>query len=292
MRLLLTTLLVATLGVSALAFTYRQENAALQQRVDALMSQTERLLQELDQTTRQRLADETRAAQLTEEINSSREQLRTLSQQMTQVREQIDPNLEQLEQSLRQRLEGEYQRRLATATEALREQSPSVASVISQLGNLNNEERMALIQVQGQYGEFLDTLDVNADRKSRVTEALVDLNLSQSQVRQDLIGQGLEPQDLADQMMALMSPEATRDTLAYDLTDDELAAFDAFQSQRQSTFMAGAVGDGGVFMIRREGADADSIIERDLDIIFNADAGSGQTHQLIIQGVTPASPDR
>ena len=292
MRLLLTTLLVTTLGVSALAVTYRQENAALQQRVDALMSQTERLLQELDQTTRQRLADENRTAQLTEEINSSREQLRTLGQQMTQVREQIDPNLEQLEQSLRQRLEGEYQRRLATATEALRERSPSVASVISQLGNLNNEERMALIQVQGQYGEFLDTLDVNADRKSRITEALVDLNLSQSQVRQDLISQGLEPQDLADQMMALMSPEATRDTLAYDLTDDELAAFDAFQSQRQSTFMAGAVGDGGVFMIRREGTDADNIIERDLDIIFNADSGAGQTHQLIIQGVTPASPDR
>jgi chromosome segregation ATPase len=290
MRLLLTALLVTTLGASALAFSHRQQNASLQQQINALNEQAEQLLDELDQNTRRRLADETRAAQLTEEIASSREQIRTLSQQMDQVRQRIDPDFEQLEQRIRQRLESDYQRRLTAATEEIRNQPASVASVISQLGDLSNQERMALIRVQGQYGNFLDTLDADAERKTRITEALVDLNLSQAQVREDLLSQGLEPQELANQMMALMSPEATRDTLSYDLTDEELAAFDAFQEQRQSTFMAGAVGDGGVFMIRREGSDAANLIERDGDIIINTDTDSGQTRRLIIQGATPAGP--
>jgi chromosome segregation ATPase len=290
MRLLLTALLVTTLGASALALSYRQQNATLQQQVDALRTQAGQLLEELDQNTRRRLADETRATQLTEEIASSREQIRFLSQQMDQVRERIDPDFERLEQRIRQRLENEYQRRLTAATEAMRNQPTSVASVVSQLGSLSNQERMALIRVQGQYGTFLDTLDVGAERKTRITEALVDLNLGQAQVREDLLSQGLEPQEMANQMMTLMSPEATRDTLAYDLTDEELAAFDAFQEQRQSTFMAGAVGDGGVFMLRRDGTGAANLIQQDGDIIINTDADSGQTRRLIIQGATPAEP--
>ena len=59
------------------------------------------------------------------------------------------------------------------------------------------------------------------------------------QTRQDLASQ-----ELAQRMMALTSPEATRDSLAYNLTDDELAAFDAFQARQliiQSTTPAVSV---------------------------------------------------
>ena len=290
MRLILATLLIATLGASALAISYRQDNSNLKRRANDLSGQVERLLGKLDQNTRQRLADESRIAQLTEQITSSQTQIRALSRQMAEVRERTDPNIEQMEERIRQGMVEEYQQRLADATTELMNQPPTIASVISQLSNLSIEERTALIRVQGQYGSFLDSLDVDADRKERISQALVDLNLSQVQAREDLISQELEPQELASRMMALMSPEATRDTLAYDLTDEELTAFDAFQEQQQSTIMAGAVGSGGVYMIRGEGTSAANIIQQNGDIIFNPNAEPGQAQRLIIQGVTPATP--
>ncbi|MEB3323198.1 MAG: hypothetical protein VKI81_10295, partial [Synechococcaceae cyanobacterium] len=267
-------------------------NNTLQRQVSDLTSQSERLLAELEQNTRRRLADEHRVAQLTEQIASSQAQITALGAQLAELRKRIDPDVEQLEEQLRQQLENNYRRRLADATAELLDQPPTVSSVISQLGDLTIEERMALISVQGQYGSFLDSLSVGADRKEKITEALVELNLSQAQARQDLVSQGLEPQELARQMMALMSPEATRDTLAYDLTDEELAAFDAFQDQRQGTFSAGALARGGVYMIRGEGTNGPDLIQQGDDIFIEGLAEPGQARRLIIRDATPSGPDQ
>jgi len=292
MRLVLAALLIATLGASSLVISYRQKNSTLEQQVSDLSTQAERLLGELGQQTRQRLADENRVTELTEQIAGSQAQIRVLSQQLAEVRERIDPAVEQMEVRLRERLDVEYQQRLADATAELMDHPPNIASIVFQLGNLSTEERVALMSVQSQYGSFLDSLDVNAERKERITQALLELNLSQTQVRRDLTTQGLEPRELARQMMALVSQEAIRDTLAYDLTDEELAAFDTFQEQRQATLVTGAVGSGGVYMIRGEGTSAANIIQQNGDIIINPTAESGQLQRLIIQGATSAQPDQ
>ena len=290
MRLALAALLIISLAAAGFAVTYRQQNSELEQQVADLSVQAEKLLNELDQNTRQRLENENRTAQLAAEVSTARGVISQLQEQLTGLREQIDPDLQQLEDNLRERLDREYRRQLADATAALENRRPTVASMISQMGSLSNEERMALIGVQGEFGGFLESLDVSEERKETITQALVDLNLSRSATRRDLARQQLEPQEMADQMMALMSPEATREILAYDLTDEELAAFDEFQEQRQNTFFSGPVGERGVFMIRGEGAQAPNIIRQDGTIVIEPGGAPGQTEQFIFRGVNPAVP--
>lgn len=290
MRLALAALMIVSLAASAFALTYRQHNQTLLQQVADLSTQTEKLLDELEQNTRQRLENENRTAQLATEVASSRGVISQLQEQLTGLREQIDPDLQQLEDNLRERLDREYGRRLTEATAALENRQPTVASMISQMSNLTTEERMALIGVQGEFGGFLESLAVSDERKETITQALVDLNLSRSETRRDLARQGLEPREMADRMMELMGPEAAREILAYDLTDDELAAFDAFQEQRQSTFFSGPVGDRSVFMIRGDGTLGTNIIREDGSIVIPPGGQPGQTEQIIIRGVNPAIP--
>ncbi len=134
-----------------------------------------------------------------------------------------------MENRLRDRLESEYQQRLARVTAEVAEPPPTVVSVIAQLAGLSNQERMALFNVQARFGGFLDSLDTDLEHKDRIAKALVDISLSQAQAREVVMSQGLEPQEIARQLRDIMDLGAVMDTWAYDLTDEELAAFDQFQ---------------------------------------------------------------
>ncbi len=244
MRLMLIILSITVFGTAALAYAFRLEVHDQAQKAERLNRQVERLLEEIEGNARQRLADQNRIDQLNTELARSQARIEILDQQLVVAREQVDPDSEQMENRLRDRLESEYQQRLARATAEVAEPSPTVVSVIAQLAGLNSQERMALFNVQARFGGFLDSLDTDLEHKDRIAKALVDISLSQAQAREDLMSQGLEPQEIARQLRDIMDPGAVRETLAYDLTDEELAAFDQFQQQQPTTLTAGTVGAG------------------------------------------------
>jgi len=295
MRILMLALLIAATGASALAWNYRQQLRTEAQQVADLSSQVERLLAEVEQNTRQRIASESRINQLNRQLSRSESRTDTLNRQLDELSSQVDPDYREMEERILRRLDAEYRERLATATERLNNGPATMTSVITGLARLTNEERVALIGVQGQYGAFLDSLEVDQERKDQITRALVDLNLAQNQARQDLLSQGLEPEEVRRQMVALMDPQVYREALAYDLTDEELALFDQYQPQRQfRAFTAGAIPGGreGLFVLQGDGISVSDVNPQGTDFIINGGSGTQEAQRIIIRTEPPPADNR
>jgi hypothetical protein len=148
---------------------------------------------------------------------------------------------------------------------------------------------MALIGVQAQFGAFLDSLAVSEERRQRISEALLDLTLSRNQARADLRSQGLPPEEMAREFMALMSPDATREVLAYDLTDEELAAFDTFQEQQGSRIVTGTAGGNSVFMLQSQSGAPGTFFQQGDDLVIDAAGDPAQGQRVIIRNFAPPS---
>ena len=291
MRVLLILLTLSLCGVSSAAYWFYHDSLALERTTNDLHAQSERLLQEVDHGTRTRLGLEKQIENLRMQIAESNSRIAELDAELASTQELIDPDYADVEAQIRRRLEAAYRERVAEY-EDRRESTPqTITEVMTGLSNLEASERMALLSVQAQYGSFLDSLNVTPQRRDEIAATLINLVQSQREARQDLIAQQLPPREMREQMMTLMQPDTFREALSYELTENELAQFDATQQQTPTTVTAGPIGERGVFMIRGEGPNAVDFIQQGRDILINSDISTDGTTQSIILQAQPLPQD-
>lgn len=258
--------IVIILATGATAYSLYRDNAVQQQQLADYSDQVEELLAHIEENTAQRVDYENRIEQLNNELLVSGNRIKSLDNELVETREKIDPDLAQIEQQIRERVSNEYRRQYQ------RDEIPTAASLVEQLSMMSDEERMAIMSVQSQYGRFLDALNTSPERKATITEALVEINQEQTRARQELMSQGLPPRQARNQLRNLMGPQATRESLTYVLDEQELALFD--ETQPQSQIFARAAGANGVFEYRTLTTDQAQAIPLGADVIINAGDGT------------------
>lgn len=236
---------VVAVGAGGYAVYAAQVNRQQQNQLSEYTARLDQMLTQVEDNTRRRLDYERQLEDLQRQLLQASNRVQNLGSELAQAQEQIDPDYAQVEQRIRRQVSAEYAQRTRSEASDL-----SPAALINQLTSVSPEERMAIMAVQGQYGDFLNSLNVNSQRREVIAEALVNMTVELNQKRMDLATRQLEPREMRQQMVALNSPQSVRDSLAYTLTDDELARLETFQ-QNQPNVMVGTAGAGGnVFMFR------------------------------------------
>lgn len=252
---------IALLGLIAVVYAVQatRQNQQLEQQLQDNKERLAQMLQQVEENTLRRLDDEKQIDALRNELLLANSRSTTLGEQLEAVRQQVDPDFAAMEEQIRSRVTREVQRQLQSDQD-----QPSSASLISQLSALSMEERVALMAVQAQYGGFLDSLNVDRQRKEVIAEALMNLTREQNQARIDLASQQLPPQEIRRQMAAINNPAAVQESLAYALTEAEIAQLLAWQQANPTNVAFGATGAAGgpVFMMRAERGGRGTAIQR------------------------------
>ncbi|MEQ8955644.1 MAG: hypothetical protein RL120_16045, partial [Gammaproteobacteria bacterium] len=195
-------------------------------------------LEQVEESSRQRLELEKELDRLRTELTQSRNSQTALNRELETARQQADPDYERMEQQIREQVASEYRQRNRD-TQSDSRQSLSRAELINELSGMDPMEMAQLMTLQGRYGAFLESLNVDIQRKEIIIDALGNYLNEQNNARRDLMMQarvdGFDRNQLREQMEAVSSPEARHDALSYALTDEELQALDQFeQSQPQN----------------------------------------------------------
>ncbi len=266
--------LVITTTVSAYAIYL--ENQTHEQQLADYANQVEQLLVRIEENTRQRVEFEQQIDQLNKDLLLSDNHIQVLDTELEETLEKVNPDYEQIEREIRNRVSVEYQRQSQI------DEIPTATSLINQLSLMNAEDRAAILSVQGQYGNFLDSLNVGPDRMEIITQALIDVTLGQSQARQDLVNQELPPREMRTQLRSILSPQAARDELAFVLDEQELALLEDSQ-QSQNRFFTRAIGESGVFRIRGSSLNGGQPGFGAAEIIISTDAANPEVRNFVIE---------
>ena len=179
--------------------------------------------------------------QLQEEIEATERQQNFLVEQLQEIQELIDPEYEQLESEIRRKIAEEFRQQ-----QEFSEQTPLKTSLVRQLSALTAEELNALISVNAQYGEFINSLNVSDERLEKVITTLTDMTDLQRQAIQNLMSQrffsDLDRRNIRTQMVAINNPKKIREVLSFELTDYELEIFTKFQQNQPAGGVQGVFG--------------------------------------------------
>lgn len=232
MKIVISVLAIGLVAGSVYAYNVQQQGQFARQQIDDYERQVNRLMSQVEDNSRLRLSFENRLNELESELSTLGSQLISTSRELELAQKQVNPEYLQLEREIRQRITSELQTRTVDRNPASR------LSLLTALSAMEPAELGQLMSLQGQFGGFLQNLDVSEERKETIMTALNNLIADQTQARMDLmlemrteqLGRG----EIRRQMQALNSPEAQREALAFDLTEDELAALAEFQNTRTS----------------------------------------------------------
>lgn len=227
---------VVILGAGgAYALNVLQQGKLQTQKLANYEKQVEQLLSQVETNSLRRLDYEKQIQQLQSQLTTTNSQLTALSNQLQQSQTQVSPDYQQLEADIRQRLNREIQQQSERANTNTR------ANLVKQLTALDPVELGELMSLQGQFGGFLQSLNVGDERMEVIVAALSNLITEQNQARRELaIEMRSQQQDSSRrEMRALMrdvnTPEAQREALSYALTDIELDALAQYQSEQQTS---------------------------------------------------------
>lgn len=278
MKLLIGLSLVAASLIGVFAFNEQQQSKLLIQQISNYEQQNSQLLTQIENNSLQKLETAETLQSLQSQLSERDNQLAALSRQLETVQLQIDPDYQQIETRIRQQLTREIQ-----ASNSTQHSDPRMAALL-QLSELDPVVMGEIFALNAQYGEFIRNLEVSAERKEVVINALQNLITDQNQARTEIIQQMQnDPQaadrgELAQKMRALSDPSSQLDALAYDLSETELDAFAEYQEQQQN-----ALSSFGVF-------GGTSIGPVDGPALFNGgliQSGSGQSRAIQIMPIGP-----
>ena len=228
MKIVISILAIGFLAGSVYAYNAQHQSQLRQQQIEDYERQVNRLMSQVEDNSRLRLSFENRLGELESELTTLGSQLISTARELELAQKQVNPEYLQLEREIRQRITSELQ----TQSEGRNPASP--LSLLTALSALEPTELAQLMSLQGQFGGFLQNLDVSEERKEIIMTALSNLIADQTQSRMDLMSemrnQQLDRSEMRRKMQALSSPEA----LSFDLTEDELAALAEFQDTRDS----------------------------------------------------------
>ncbi len=232
MKIVISILAIGFLAGIVYAYNAQHQSQLRQQQIEDYERQVNRLMSQVEDNSRLRLSFENRLGELESELTTLGSQLISTARELELAQKQVNPEYLQLEREIRQRITSELQ----TQSEGRNPASP--LSLLTALSALEPTELAQLMSLQGQFGGFLQNLDVSEERKEIIMTALSNLIADQTQSRMDLMSemrnQQLDRSEMRRKMQALSSPEAQREALSFDLTEDELAALAEFQDTRDS----------------------------------------------------------
>ena len=237
MKIVISILAIGLFAGSVYAYNAQQESQLRQQQIEDYERQVNRLMSQVEDNSRLRLSFENRLGELESELATLGSQLISTARELELAQKQVNPEYLQLEREIRQRITSELQIQSEERNPASR------LSLLTILSALEPTELGQLLSLQGQFGGFLQNLDVSEERKEIIMTALSNLIADQTRTRMDLMSemrnQQLDRGEMRREMQALSSPEAQREALSFDLTEDELAALAEFQNTRASQGGAG-----------------------------------------------------
>jgi len=208
-------LIIATTGFVAAAYFY-SENASNRSAIENYDAHVQQLLSQAEENSRERLQLNAELADLRSDLTSLRSQLTATTDQLAIAESQTDPNFQQLEVEIRERVEREYEEFQAEHRVSER------VGLIQDLSKLDPVELSEVMAVHGQFGAFLQALDVDDARMEVVVDALSNVVASQNQARADIL-QAVQNEEIGRrEMREVMNPETMFEELAYSLTEDEL----------------------------------------------------------------------
>ncbi len=225
-----TRLTIFILGLLLMLTAYQfYSNDSLQQQLDDYQAHVNRLQQELATHSEDQVAYETQINQLKREGQTQLSRISSLETELELAEEMIDPEVVALEQEIRQRV------MLEARAESQR--TTSRVNLVKELSSLDPMEMAQLMQIQGQYGRFLQSLNVDDERLEAITDALMNQISEQNQRRQELLQARManpsgDMNSIRQQMIEISSPQAQREALSYIFTDEEMEMFDTFQQSQ------------------------------------------------------------
>ena len=247
MKIIIGLIAILVTSGSLLAYYLMQQDQRQTQQLSDYEKHVQQLLQEIEQGSLKRLNSEKEIARLQSEVTVLESGLMSVTSQLDSAQQQVAPEYEALERQIRRQVRSELQN----------QETQSVASsntrLIRELAALDPAELGELMALQGQYGGFLQSLDVNDERMDVIVGALSNLVAEQDQARMDLMRQMQDPsfnrRDIRGQLEALNNPASQLESLSFVLTEEELALFSAFQATQQSQpqiFRSFSTNPGGV----------------------------------------------
>lgn len=258
-------LAVTVCVASFFAYSNFQQRQIQQQQLANYQQQLEQLLAAGEENSRLRLGLESQIEELQSELVTLNSQLTSSTNELQLAEQRSNPDYQALERDIRQRVDAEYRQRQQ------QENPDSRIDLVRQLVELPPSELGQLMALQGQFGGFLDSLDVSNQRMDEIVTALSTLMAEQNQARMDMVmsarvQQGdprdmQDMQDMQERMMALSSPQAQREALSPHLSDEELDLLSEFQAQQPNPFYTGRVqrrgrDSGAIFLSNEQGGSA------------------------------------
>lgn len=210
-----------------------------QEQLQNYQDHAARLEMELERNGNAQVEYETEINRLARQINDQQTAISRLEEELENAKEQIDPDIAALEQQIREKTIVEVQSRYEN-------QQLSRLDLVKQLTSLDQLEMAQLMALQGQYGEFLQSLDVDDERLEVIADALLNQIAEQNQRRVEIVQARANDdrtniQEIRRAMRELNSPESQREALSYVFTAEEMAAFERYQeSQPQQRGFAAA----------------------------------------------------
>ena len=199
---------------------------------------------ELDGFAEQRISYESQIASLNRELSASQEAAAALNNELALAHEQISPDLQRIEQQIRQRIIREVE---------LQQQEndiPIRTRLLKQLASLEQEELAEIMNLQTNYGGFLQALAVSSERMEEIVDSLLgqiaETNRRRRVIIEENVGNPEGRRSIRRELFALDSPTAQREAVSYFLDEAELEVFDSFQEEReQQRQLSRAVLSGG-----------------------------------------------
>ena len=212
-----TAVIVATSAAALYFYQARESANALR---DDYANHLQQLLTQAEENSKQRFSQEREISELRSEVNTLTSQLRAVSDQLTIAEAQSDPDYERIEADIRRRVALEYEQD-NTGT-----RSNQRLDLSRRIAQLDPAELSEVMSIQGQFGPFLQALDVSDLRMEEIVNALGNVIADQTQRRQEIMQQAqaqeIDRREVRTQMREIMNPEAMLEALSYDLTDQEL----------------------------------------------------------------------
>ncbi|PCJ23712.1 MAG: hypothetical protein COA96_11205 [SAR86 cluster bacterium] len=243
MKILIAAIVIVVGAGGVFSFNAAQQSALQEQQLTGYEKQVIQLLSQVEDYSVLRLEHEKQIQQLNSQLTTTSSQLTALSNQLQIVQQKVNPDYQKLENEIRQRLNREIQSQSTN--------TGSRASLIRQMASLGPMELGELMSLNGQYGGFLSSLNVSDERMEVIVDALGNYITEQNQRRMEIIQEmqsqpkNSDPLAMRSLMANIGNLEDQLESLSYDLTESELAAFSAYQEQRQSGFGSFAVSPNG-----------------------------------------------
>ncbi len=225
--------IVGFLGAAAVSYaslTLLQDNDLLKQQVADHTRIKEQLLLEVENSTRRRLEFEQQIANLQDNVLSSASEISHLSDQLKLTKAMVNPQYQEIESTIRRQFEIEY-RQYQQELEERTTQSNTPAAIIRNLSALEETERRAVIQVEGQFADVINKLDVSEEKRQAVVGVLVQFTADRNIERENIAASDIPREEMRTQMQALFNPEILTTSLSAVLDEGEIAQFQELQNE-------------------------------------------------------------